>query len=96
MGQSGVMNLGAFMDRLGGRMDDRRAALVDEAFDRLDTSGNGHLALDEVRRRCCSLFSNNVSAGDTVRVFFSFLRLHFSMWVSTVPISWSTAHHDRV
>lgn len=48
MGQSGVMNLGAFVDRLGGRMDDRRAALVSEAFDRLDTSGTGHLALDEV------------------------------------------------
>lgn len=51
MGQSGVMNLGAFMDRLGGRMDDRRAALVDEAFDRLDTSGNGHLPLAEASRQ---------------------------------------------
>lgn len=44
------MNLEAFIDRLGGRMDDRRAALVDEAFDRLDTSGTGRLTLDEARR----------------------------------------------
>ncbi len=43
------MNLGAFMEQLGGRMDEWRAALVDEAFDRLDTSGDGHLSLDKVR-----------------------------------------------
>lgn len=61
MGQSGVMNLGAFMDRLRGCMDDRRAALVDEAFDRLDHCGNGHLALDEARRQRLSLFSDSVS-----------------------------------
>lgn len=61
MGQSGVMNLGAFMDRLGGRMDDGRVALVDEAFDRLDTSGRGHLPLNQVARERrvsrCSCFA---------------------------------------
>lgn len=51
IGQSGVMNLGAFMDRLGGRMDGGRVELVDEVFDRLDTSGKGHLALSQARER---------------------------------------------
>lgn len=84
MGQSGVMNHGAFMDRLGGRMDDRRAALVDEAFDKLDTSGNGHLALDEVRRLCSLLFSKIVSPRVIVRVFSSFVRLSsLVMWTPT-------------
>lgn len=45
------MNLGAFMEQLGGRMDEWRAALVDEAFDRLDESGDGHLSLDKVLQR---------------------------------------------
>lgn len=53
MGQSGVMNLGAFIDRLEGRMDDGRVALVDQAFDRLDTSGKGHLELDQARETPC-------------------------------------------
>lgn len=48
MGQSGVMNLGALTDRLSGCMGSGRAVLVDEAFDRLDTSGQGHLTLDKV------------------------------------------------
>ncbi|CAM9380713.1 unnamed protein product, partial [Ectocarpus sp. 12 AP-2014] len=48
MGQSGVMNLGALMDRLSGCMGNGRVVLVDEAFDRLDTSGQGHLTLDKV------------------------------------------------
>lgn len=51
MGQSGVMNLGALMDRLSGYMSNGREVLVDEAFDRLDTSDQGHLSLDKV----CSL-----------------------------------------
>lgn len=50
MGRSGVMNLGAFLDQLGGRMDEWRAALVDQAFDRIDAGGDGHLALDKVRQ----------------------------------------------
>lgn len=49
MGQSGVMNLEALMDRLSGRMDHGRAVIVDEAFDRLDSSGQGYLTLDQVR-----------------------------------------------
>ncbi|CAM9464665.1 unnamed protein product, partial [Hapterophycus canaliculatus] len=49
VGQSGVMNLEALMDRLGGRMDHGRAVLVDEAFRRLDISGQGHLTLDQAR-----------------------------------------------
>lgn len=43
------MNPDDFMNRLSGRMNSRRAILVDEAFDRLDTAGKGYLALEEVR-----------------------------------------------
>lgn len=49
MGNSGVMNPEAFMSRLSGCMNSGRAILVDEAFDRLDAKGQGHLPLEEVR-----------------------------------------------
>lgn len=81
MGQSGVMNLGAFMDRLGGRMDESRAALVDEAFDRLDTSGNGHLALDEARRQRYTIFF-------TVSCYSHFARLRPVPFTSGLGLVW--------
>ena len=49
LGKSGVMNPDAFMNRLSGCMNSRRAILVDEAFDRLDIAGKEYLTLEEVR-----------------------------------------------
>lgn len=85
MGQSGVMNLGAFMDRLGGRMDDRRAALVDEAFDRLDTSGNGHLTLEEAR--CHIPLVSNSASPRISWALCSFVRLPFFIFALSVVVA---------
>lgn len=48
MGSSGVMNPDALLSCLAGRMSNVRRMLVDDAFDRLDTSGTGCLAFGQV------------------------------------------------
>ena len=49
--RSGVMDPKAFVDCVNGRMSERRTALVLEVFDMLDTTGKGHLVLDQASRR---------------------------------------------
>lgn len=75
---SGSMDYREFLAVVKGKLNDKRKAVVDEAFDFLDMSGNGTLDADDLKQRYATFAHPDVRAGiKTEEEVFSEFLSHF-------------------